>query len=217
MRSNGSGRPASAAHSPRPRSSRSEEHTSELQSHRDLHSFPTRRSSDLRVRAIVGVLVVAPAPEARVVAEATAHEPLVLGLARALDAQRLPRHVLGCVPTVRAARHPLPTRRGLVHRDRKSTRLNSSHTEIYTLSLHVALPICAYVQSSVSLSSRQRRKRALWRKRPLMSPSYSASHARSMRNGSHDMSLDAFQRFGPPGIRCPLAAASFIEIGRAHV
>src|SRR5215204_1276922 len=29
------------------RRSRSEEHTSELQSHRDLHSFPTRRSSDL--------------------------------------------------------------------------------------------------------------------------------------------------------------------------
>src|SRR5476649_1453275 len=30
-----------------PRLSRSEEHTSELQSHSDLHSFPTRRSSDL--------------------------------------------------------------------------------------------------------------------------------------------------------------------------
>src|SRR5262252_8333613 len=30
---------------------RSEEHTSELQSHRDLHSFPTRRSSDLSNRA----------------------------------------------------------------------------------------------------------------------------------------------------------------------
>src|SRR5215204_6394235 len=29
---------------------RSEEHTSELQSHRDLHSFPTRRSSDLAKR-----------------------------------------------------------------------------------------------------------------------------------------------------------------------
>src|SRR5476649_1448801 len=29
--------------------SRSEEHTSELQSHRDLHSFPTRRSSDLHL------------------------------------------------------------------------------------------------------------------------------------------------------------------------
>src|SRR5476649_2385263 len=30
---------------------RSEEHTSELQSHRDLHSFPTRRSSDLRTES----------------------------------------------------------------------------------------------------------------------------------------------------------------------
>src|ERR1044072_408306 len=30
---------------------RSEEHTSELKSHRDLHSFPTRRSSDLAGRA----------------------------------------------------------------------------------------------------------------------------------------------------------------------
>src|ERR1044072_8068869 len=29
---------------------RSEEHTSGLQSHRDLHSFPTRRSSDLESR-----------------------------------------------------------------------------------------------------------------------------------------------------------------------
>src|SRR5579875_957049 len=32
------------------RAARSEEHTSELQSHRDLHSFPTRRSSDLSAR-----------------------------------------------------------------------------------------------------------------------------------------------------------------------
>src|SRR5476649_503963 len=32
------------------RPGRSEEHTSELQSHRDLHSFPTRRSSDLHPR-----------------------------------------------------------------------------------------------------------------------------------------------------------------------
>src|SRR5476649_1218315 len=31
---------------------RSEEHTSELQSHSDLHSFPTRRSSDLSVGAL---------------------------------------------------------------------------------------------------------------------------------------------------------------------
>src|SRR5476649_2276145 len=55
------GQPARACgtlHDPRPRfearagsvplgCGRSEEHTSELQSHSDLHSFPTRRSSDL--------------------------------------------------------------------------------------------------------------------------------------------------------------------------
>src|SRR5215211_7725094 len=39
------------------RAPRSEEHTSELQSHRDLHSFPTRRSSDL------GALLVGPLHE----------------------------------------------------------------------------------------------------------------------------------------------------------
>src|SRR5476649_2754121 len=44
-------------------SNRSEEHTSELQSHRDLHSFPTRRSSDLgplgedAVRGLSGICV----------------------------------------------------------------------------------------------------------------------------------------------------------------
>src|ERR671926_253790 len=37
--------------------------------------------------------------------------------------------------------------------DRKSTRLNSSHTEIYTLSLHDALPICRSRISPNSLTS----------------------------------------------------------------
>src|SRR5476649_1182864 len=37
-------------------------------------------------------------------------------------------------------------------RDRKSTRLNSSHTEIYTLSLHDALPICYF---DISLATRE--------------------------------------------------------------
>src|SRR5476649_1367530 len=36
---------------------RSEEHTSELQSHSDLHSFPTRRSSDLICPAHFGRVV----------------------------------------------------------------------------------------------------------------------------------------------------------------
>src|SRR5476649_1057227 len=38
---------STASHASSTRVIRSEEHTSELQSHRDLHSFPTRRSSDL--------------------------------------------------------------------------------------------------------------------------------------------------------------------------
>src|SRR5476649_2475562 len=42
------------ARGPIPRSTRSEEHTSELQSHRDLHSFPTRRSSDLETLKTFG-------------------------------------------------------------------------------------------------------------------------------------------------------------------
>src|SRR5919205_789687 len=45
---------------------RSEEHTSELQSHRDLHSFPTRRSSDLYVVEAEDVVGVAVCDEHRV-------------------------------------------------------------------------------------------------------------------------------------------------------
>src|ERR1035441_3731857 len=109
---------------------RSEEHTSELQSlrhlvcrlllerygdHRDLHSFPTRRSSDLTIAT----------------RSATTNPP-------------------------RQCRAPCENWTRTWRPDRKSTRLNSSHlgisyavfclkdtatTEIYTLSLHDALPI----------------------------------------------------------------------------
>src|SRR5882672_10950807 len=40
-------------------------------------------------------------------------------------------------------------------RDRKSTRLNSSHTEIYTLSLHDALPIFIETEYGVKLAIRR--------------------------------------------------------------
>src|SRR5262252_9247025 len=51
---------------------RSEEHTSELQSHRDLHSFPTRRSSDLLALA-AGVVVGHDQPAATVEKHAVAN------------------------------------------------------------------------------------------------------------------------------------------------
>src|SRR5882672_3462673 len=42
--------------------------------------------------------------------------------------------------------------------DRKSTRLNSSHTVIYTLSLHDALPISTALMSSGETKPRPRKK-----------------------------------------------------------
>src|SRR4030095_6218483 len=86
---------------------RSEEHTSELQSHSDLLSFPTRCSSDLKLRVEDGWQI------------RRWH-----GLRVGLVEQDWPS-----------------ARWWPVDGDRKSTRLNSSHTVISSLSLHDALPI----------------------------------------------------------------------------
>src|SRR6202049_1506452 len=102
---------------------RSEEHTSELQSHRYLHSFPTRRSSDLHP------ITVSDKPS---VASATrcARSRATNGSCRQRSDDSL---------------------------DRKSTRLNSSPTDIYTLSLHDALPICTLLRFRTSRALRRRR------------------------------------------------------------
>src|SRR5947209_7380483 len=120
---------------------RSEEHTSELQSRQYLHSFPTRRSSDLR-RGEGG-------PPERShgrgegcdrgdVGEESASEE-----GAGTDSERShkggPRRKDDCTA---ASEDPDPDgRRVPWDVDRKSTRLNSSHANIYTLSLHDALPI----------------------------------------------------------------------------
>src|SRR5437588_97534 len=120
---------------------RSEEHTSELQSHSDLHSFPTRRSSDLRGSArsrgpprplIPGsplLLLVRFRGRDVATVEGTSAprtRPTRLRVAAEADV---------CSPDARGRG---PCRK---QSDRKSTRLNSSHTVIFTLSLHDALPI----------------------------------------------------------------------------
>ena len=51
-------------------------------------------------------------------------------------------------------------------------------------------------------SGRQRRNVEPWRKRPSWSWPNVTSATRSMRRGTHDRSLPAFQRLAPPGIRC---------------
>src|SRR3712207_188826 len=120
---------------------RSEEHTSELQSRRYLHSFPTRRSSDLWSSSS--------APSSASDRSASPSS------ARSCPRSWRPRSP--CSPSTRSpggratARRPRsrscrpwpPMRPGppAPRRDRKSTRLNSSHADIYTLSLHDALPI----------------------------------------------------------------------------
>src|SRR5260221_704296 len=124
-----------------PPRARSEEHTSELQSHRDLHSFPTRRSSDLhdrrfRVMAIDhGAVALDGIDHMRGGMQAFVRDRRVE--CREIDRpHRLcPKHewIIAHAVTIDLRFH-----REL---DRKSTRLNSSHTEIYTLSLHDALPI----------------------------------------------------------------------------
>src|SRR6202049_2203218 len=93
---------------------RSGEDTSELPSHRDLHSFPTRRSSDLRRGPRLG----------------------------RRTAQRDDRDREGGGEDHRRDEE------WQAHADRERTRLNSRPTEIYTLSLHDALPIFAVALAS---------------------------------------------------------------------
>src|SRR5260221_169142 len=134
--------PASTAAGCRPMGTvRSGEHTSGLQSHRDLHSFPTRRSSDLH----------------KVRYPRTHEVPRTSFLGHRLGARRCMRR-RGAWPRARLrhrlrrrwgrrdGRQPLPRRRPRAadrwaRSDPESTRLDFSHTEIYTLSLHDALPI----------------------------------------------------------------------------
>src|SRR5260221_180482 len=134
---------------------RSEEHTSELQSHRDLHSFPTRRSSDLCDHSIVKVNIsekVLYTTAERAKGDTTCEADhtvenlswkLCVNWQVARDAQ--PK----CVENIIS--QPAWWHAG----DRKSTRLNSSHTEIYTLSLHDALPISVTTPLSKSTSPRK--------------------------------------------------------------
>src|SRR5436190_1353549 len=127
---------------------RSEEHTSELQSHSDLHSFPTRRSSDLGCNRRCRRTSALPCPRRGT----SSGCPGSRG-----SCARRPRTAIRDSPG--RCPSPLPRRRprrrhtrssapGSSERDRKSTRLNSSHTVIYTLSLHDALPISVVIDAA---------------------------------------------------------------------
>src|SRR3712207_4539514 len=120
---------------------RSEEHTSELQSRQYLHSFPTRRSSDLpgMVRPSPGPRTMpsgALAPRAQLSRSQLFVSSTLAPLVH-LVSLTFPLEVDGS----KIEAPPSPKGKRTSGRDRKSTRLNSSHANIYTLSLHDALPI----------------------------------------------------------------------------
>src|ERR1044072_6073231 len=148
---------------------RSEEHTSGLTPHRYLHSFPTRRSSDLIQDAtslqghrlkrslpagtaltvdmlVPDVVVRNEIGRAHVWTHATPISTLFpyTTLFRSHSGRYEPAGASAQAIAARGhgfdGRHARSGSRR-PQRDRKSTRLDSRHTDIYTLSLHDALPI----------------------------------------------------------------------------
>src|SRR5476649_2900822 len=103
-------------------------------------------------------------------------------------------------------------------RDRKSTRLNSSHTEIYTLSLHDALPIswdftCPAVLRNLSsepIDCRLPGCHRLWPIVPDRSTSRLVYHSPALRpNRPYNPGVQA-PRFGLFRVRSPLLAESLL-------
>src|SRR5436190_1959654 len=122
---------------------RSEEHTSELQSHSDLHPFPTRRSSDL---GAVATRIASGAVKQTIPSQDQTGCRVLSGHISKSEkpCQRtIGRHAKQGTTTEGAPGGGYSVECVVRTLDRKSTRLNSSHTVIYTLSLHDALPISA--------------------------------------------------------------------------
>src|SRR5947207_2161808 len=144
---------------------RSEEHTSELQSHSDLPSFPTRRSSDLGYGNLRDYGL---ADKKAALQRLAATHPY-------MDLSRVGMwgHSGGGFMTAAAMlQYPDFYRAGWSESgnhdnnvDRKSTRLNSSHTVIYLLSLHDALPILVTGICGITAWQTKRRHCSGWRRR----------------------------------------------------
>src|SRR5690349_5887715 len=120
---------------------RSEEHTSELQSRSVLHSFPTRRSSDLSFKSTV-YNVFAYYSRATIRSTLPQIRRSKWHCSRGWSGRALSRWAGSGSASWRAAKSVNFI--CLSHSgssDRKSTRLNSSHVAFCILSLHDALPI----------------------------------------------------------------------------
>src|SRR5262245_66335122 len=73
-----------------------------------LAQLGRRNGLELRIRAVVGILVVAPATEARVVTETSVQQAFVFDLGDAFETQWFPRHVFVRIPSLHATGQALP-------------------------------------------------------------------------------------------------------------
>src|ERR687885_619707 len=96
--------------------------------------------------------------------------------------------------------------------DRKSTRLNSSHTEIYTLSLHDALPISARPCSSWEGLSIWKCTEQLLLASMSLCPAWAQAHARSEEHTSELQSHRDLHSF--PTRRSSDLGTALLQLGR---
>src|SRR5690606_41410796 len=95
--------------------------------HAALHSFPTRRSSDLTSRIVRSLIPIRPSPSWAIISRITSTVAGAFPFCAVPCSLRIPAHTF----LTRAC--PEETRDGAEGegpRDRKSTRLNSSHVKI---------------------------------------------------------------------------------------
>src|SRR5690348_4625711 len=171
---------------------RSEEHTSELQSPVHLHSFPTRRSSDLPSRLESRATEVFSVLSAMGIGRRRRHLEKIDGKWSASGRRRMDG--AACARRLSAVQcssvHCDP---GIeVREDRKSTRLNSSHPSISTLSLHDALPI--YLRDSKAAPPRSSRFCQQWE-----SVGGGGTLRKSTANGRHPAAAEWTARLAPGG------------------
>src|SRR5437879_846908 len=133
-----------------------------------LHSFPTRRSSDLDYDSDTGDATA----EGHVVLDGGPNDEHVKATHGTYNIRTETgrfENVHGTAGIRIRARHAILTSPNpFAFRDRKSTRLNSSHRCIYTLSLHDALPIWI---TTPTREMRPRKAMLCWMAVPMMSTS----------------------------------------------
>src|SRR5437879_1452601 len=181
------------------------------------HSFPPRRSSDLATRDVL-VLVGHRAADPRSARPDSGH--VAINVKRSRENRAPEQSANRRLPLHRRSRGPGPSRSRLgapAHSDRKSTRLNSSHRCIHTLSLHVALPIWRRVTSSSSLAIALLTLAALGQTQDTLRLTLKEAEKTALQNNPQ---IAASRYTAEAAAQVPAEVGSALQptqIGRAHV